>query len=137
MKPVISYYGGKQRLAKRIINEINEIPHEMYAEPFAGGAAVLFAKERSNREALNDINGDIINLYRVIQDHGEVLARLIQCTPYSKEEHTKARIILKDTEFSDPVRRAWATIVQCRQSFSKTMFAGWSRSRKYDLTPKA
>jgi len=44
VKPLLSYYGGKQRIASRILAEIEQIPHTVYVEPFAGGATLLFAK---------------------------------------------------------------------------------------------
>jgi DNA adenine methylase len=51
----LTYYGGKQRLAAQIVALMP--PHRVYLEPFAGGAAVLFAKPRAPRETLNDIDG--------------------------------------------------------------------------------
>jgi len=64
---MIPWIGGKRRLAKDIIPLFPE--HTCYVEPFAGGAAILFAKEPSKVEVLNDINGDLVNLYRVTKHH--------------------------------------------------------------------
>lgn len=66
-RPVVPWMGGKRRLAAAIIEAFPE--HQCYVEVFAGGAAVLFEKEPSKVEVLNDINGELINLYRVIQHH--------------------------------------------------------------------
>lgn len=72
MKPLLSYYGGKQRLVSKILPYIEAIPHTLYAEPFCGGAALLFAKPKRivtntdfYREAINDINKLVTNFYRV------------------------------------------------------------------------
>lgn len=67
MSAIIPWLGGKRRLAKHIIPLFPE--HECYVEPFAGGAALFFMKPEAHVEVLNDINGDLINLYRVVQNH--------------------------------------------------------------------
>jgi site-specific DNA-adenine methylase len=54
MKTPISYYGGKQKLASTILKLIPD--HNLYCEPFLGGAAIFFAKEQSNVEVINDTN---------------------------------------------------------------------------------
>jgi DNA adenine methylase len=66
-KPVLKWQGGKTRMLKHIMPLIP--PHVCYAEHFAGGLAVLFAKARSQVEVVNDINGDLIALYRNLQFH--------------------------------------------------------------------
>lgn len=66
-KPIVPWIGGKRRLAKRILPLFPA--HECYVEPFAGGAALFFLKAPSEVEVLNDINGDLINLYRVVKHH--------------------------------------------------------------------
>lgn len=66
-KPIIPWMGGKRRLAKHILPLIPE--HTCYCEPFAGGAAILFLKPPSKSEVINDINGDLVNLYRVVKHH--------------------------------------------------------------------
>jgi DNA adenine methylase len=59
--------GGKRRLAKHILPLMGE--HTTYVEPFAGGAAMFFMKEPSKVEVINDINSDLVNLYRVVRHH--------------------------------------------------------------------
>lgn len=73
VKPVIPWVGGKSRLLKHLLPLIPE--HKTYVEPFGGGAAMLFAKEPTKVEVLNDINGELINLYRVVQNHLEEFIR--------------------------------------------------------------
>lgn len=71
--PIIPWIGGKRRLADRILPLFPE--HTCYVEPFAGAAALLFAKQPSKVEVLNDINGELVNLYRCVQHHLEEFTR--------------------------------------------------------------
>jgi DNA adenine methylase len=135
MKPILSYYGGKQRIASRIVELIRTIPHKVYAEPFAGGAAVLFAKGRPHttntthyREAINDVDERIVTLYRVCQEQEGELLHLLKYTPYSQSEYRKASEILRGEVETTDLRRAWATVVSTRQGFAKKMFGGWGTS---------
>ena len=82
-KPFFSWMGGKRRLAKHIIPEFPE--HTCYTEPFAGGAAIFFMKEAVKSEVLNDVNGDIVNLYRVVQNHLEEFVRQFKWSLISRE----------------------------------------------------
>jgi DNA adenine methylase len=76
-KPILRWPGGKSRLLKTLLPLIPE--HVCYVEPFAGGLAVLLAKERSPREVINDINQDIVALYLSVQNHlPEVLRQVDQ-----------------------------------------------------------
>jgi len=71
--PVIPWIGGKRRLAGKIIPQIPA--HHCYVEPFCGAAAIFFLKEQSKVEVINDINLDLITLYRVLQYHLEEFIR--------------------------------------------------------------
>ena len=71
--PVIPWIGGKRRLAKHIIPLFPE--HKCYVEPFCGAAAIFFMKEPSKVEVINDLNNELIHLYRVIQSHPEEFCR--------------------------------------------------------------
>ncbi|WP_339615257.1 DNA adenine methylase [uncultured Gilvimarinus sp.] len=72
--PIIPWIGGKRRLADRIFPLFPS--HKCYVEPFAGGAALFFLRPNpADVEVLNDINGDLVNLYRVVQHHLEEFVR--------------------------------------------------------------
>ena len=137
MKPLISYYGGKQRIARRIVELMADIPHSIYAEPFAGGLSVLYAKEPptvSNQsdyvEAINDSNEMLISLYRVARYAPDLLAEKLQWTPYSKAELTLANQIYQDVIPSTELDKAWAVFVACHCSFSHKIGAGWKVGRR-------
>ncbi|MGA7439501.1 MAG: DNA adenine methylase [Luteibacter sp.] len=72
--PIVPWLGGKRRLADRIFKFFPN-SHSCYVEPFAGGAALFFMKPSAPVEVLNDINGDLVNLYRVVQHHLEEFVR--------------------------------------------------------------
>lgn len=72
--PIVPWMGGKRRLADRLIPLFP--PHECYVEVFAGGAALFFMRPQPAAvEVLNDINGDLVCLYRVVQNHLEEFVR--------------------------------------------------------------
>lgn len=81
--PVIPWVGGKRRLAKKILPLFP--PHQCYVEPFCGGAALFFMKEPSKAEILNDINGELVNLYRIIKNHPEELIRQFKWALISRQ----------------------------------------------------
>jgi len=131
MKPAFSYYGGKQRMAPKIVPLIPR--HTVYVEPFAGGAAVFFAKPWPRvgnsdhyREVLNDTNGHIVNFYKQLRDNGEELARLCELTPYSREDHK----IAKDLDNGDDLERARKWFINIQQSFANGVGGGWVTSNR-------
>jgi len=79
----LSYIGGKNRLARQIIDCFPK--HTTYVEPFAGGAQVFFHKEPSPVEVLNDLDHDVVNFFRVCQSHHPELVRYLQYTVVSRE----------------------------------------------------
>ena len=135
MKTPISYYGGKQRIASKIVPHIMAIPHTVYVEPFSGGLAVLYAKGKKPvtakehyREAINDLNKQLITFWRVAREQPEELARWIELTLYSQEEHREARKIYNNpSEYSD-LKVAWAVYIECNMSFAKDIGKGWATS---------
>lgn len=130
--PLVSYYGGKQRIARHIVAALP--PHTVYAEPFAGGLAVLYAKGRSPvtnghhyREAINDTNRVLITLYRVAKLQPDELARQLDATLCSKADHDRARSICKEPAGYDEITVAWAAYVNSMVSFASTWGGGYSR----------
>ena len=82
MHSVIRYPGSKARLADWIISHFPE--HRSYLEPFLGSGAVLFRKTRSPIETVNDLDGDVINLFECIRSDPERLARTIYTPSYAR-----------------------------------------------------
>lgn len=72
-KPIIPWPGGKRRLAEPLFNKFPK--HTCYVEVFAGAAALYFLRQPAEVEVINDINGELVNLYRVIQNHLEEFVR--------------------------------------------------------------
>ncbi|GAA4277006.1 DNA adenine methylase [Aquimarina mytili] len=127
-KTPITYYGGKQTLTKRILTLMPK--HNLYCEPFVGGGAVFFAKEPSNAEVINDLNGDVVNFYQVCKQEFSKLNKLIQATPHSRKLHVEAAAVLKNKKEKDKVKRAWAFWVQTNMSFSARIYGGYAYERQ-------
>lgn len=83
MKAVVKYPGSKWSIANWIINLFPE--HHSYLEPFFGSGAVLFNKPRSNIETVNDLDGNVVNLFEWIKKDPEKLAHEIYFTPYARQ----------------------------------------------------
>lgn len=81
--PIVPWVGGKRRLAKHILPLFPA--HDCYVEPFAGGAALYFLKAPSGVEVLNDINGELVNLYRVVKHHLEEFVRQFRWALISRQ----------------------------------------------------
>lgn len=110
--PVIRYHGGKFRLAPWIIQHFP--PHSVYVEPFGGAAGVLLRKPRSAGEVYNDLDGDIVNLFRVLQnaDTRAALIERLVLTPYAREEFELAWI-----PTDEPIERARRTVIRAQMGF--------------------
>ena len=81
--PIIPWIGGKRRLADLLIPRFPE--HKCYVEVFAGGAALYFLRPPADVEVINDINGDLVNLYRVVKIHLEEFVRQFKWALSSRE----------------------------------------------------
>ncbi|MFB0692979.1 DNA adenine methylase [Agrobacterium pusense] len=106
-RPVLRYLGGKWRLAPWIVSHFP--PHRLYVEPFGGAASVLLRKERSMGECYNDLDGEVVNLFRVLRDddRSAELCRKIALTPFSRDEYDGAFLPV-----DAPVERARRLIVR-------------------------
>lgn len=134
MKTPISYYGGKQKLASRIIELIPE--HNLYCEPFVGGAAVFFAKQPSGVEVLNDTNRELINFYRVVQEDFVALEKDVNISLHSRSLHRDARVVYDNPHLFSDRKRAWAAWVLATQSFSSMLDGSWGYDIKKSTTTK-
>lgn len=88
MKALMKYPGSKWSLANWIISFFPE--HHSYLEPFFGSGAVFFTKSRSNIETVNDLDGNVVNLFECMRKDPERLAQNIYLTPYAREVYEKA-----------------------------------------------
>lgn len=125
--PVPSF-GGKGRDVHRLLAYLP--PHHTYVEVFGGAGSLLFAKEPSSVEVINDINGDIVNFFRVLRNRPqfEEFQRMAAMTPYSREQFHECRGLLH-TGNAPEVERAWAYFVVVRQSFAARLHhATWGAS---------
>lgn len=115
------YHGGKWKIAPWIIKHFPQ--HDIYVEPFGGGASVLMRKRPSRAEIYNDLDGEIVNVFRALRDpqQAKVLADMCAFTLYSREE-----MELANTESSDPIERARRTLFRAWASFGS---AGATRGR--------
>jgi DNA adenine methylase len=119
MKTPISYYGGKQTMLKHMEPLIPA--HKVYTESFAGGAALYWAKKPAELEVLNDLNGNLINFYRVLKCHFNELKEKIETTLHSREIFDFASIVYDYPQFFDPVTRAWALWVKSKMGFASML----------------
>lgn len=109
-RPIVRWHGGKWMLADWIISNFPE--HRIYVEPFGGGASVLLRKPRSYAEIYNDMDGEIVNLFRVMRDMGAELKEKLILTPFAKDEFTNS---YKPT--NDPLEQARRTISRSFMGF--------------------
>ena len=101
MKAIMKYPGSKWSLAKWIINFFPE--HHSYLEPFFGSGAVLFNKTRSNIETVNDLDGNVVNLFEWIRRDPERLAHEIYYTPYARQIYDEAFALMPEDSFAKAV----------------------------------
>jgi len=120
LKPPFAYYGGKTTLAPKIAELLPK--HDHYVEPFAGSLAVLLAKEPTGWETVNDLDGDLVNFWKVLRDQPEELERVEMLTPHSREEYA-ASSDLEDASDLERARRVWVRLTQGRSNSMK--LGGW------------
>ena len=114
--PIAPWFGGKKYLAARIAERIEAIPHRCYAEPFVGmGGVLLRRRSRPKSELINDINGDIANLFRIMREHPDELIRQFDWTLSSRAEFR--RLCETPVSILTDVQRAARFVYLQRMSF--------------------
>ncbi|HEV7522965.1 MAG TPA: DNA adenine methylase [Candidatus Angelobacter sp.] len=118
-RPVLRYHGGKWKLAPWIISHFPE--HRVYVEPFGGGASVLLRKERSYAEVYNDLDGEIVNLFRVLRNPKQAkdLEERLRLTPFSRREFMASYM-----NHAGRVERARRTVVKSHMGFGADAIRG-------------
>lgn len=110
-RPLVRYFGGKWRLAPWIVAQFP--PHRVYVEPFGGGGSVLLRKPRSYAEVYNDMDEEMVNLFRVARDRGEELVRALKLTAFARREFYLAC----NFDAVCPLERARRTVVRSFMGF--------------------
>lgn len=108
---VFGWYGGKFNHLDWLLPLLPELHH--YSEPFGGAAAVLLNREPSPVETYNDIDGEVVNFFKVLRDHADELVHAIALTPFSREEFYQA--IHGTTDGISNIERARRFYVRARQ----------------------
>lgn len=110
-RPILRWHGGKWLLAPWIISHMPQ--HRVYVEPFGGAASVLMRKGRAHAEIYNDLDDEVVNLFRVLRspDAGRLID-LLRLTPFAASEFAAAY-----DAASDPVERARRTVVRSFMGF--------------------
>lgn len=130
MQAILKHPGAKWNLATWIVQHMP--PHAHYIEPFAGSAAVFFHKKPSPHEVINDLDGRIVNFFRVCRDHADDLARLIAFTPWSRAEYDASY-----EQADDPLEDARRYMVRAWQAhgFLTHIKTGWRNNGVKSLQP--
>ena len=110
MKPILKYPGGKWRIADWITSFFP--PHESYLDAYFGSGAVFFNKDPCRVEMVNDLDGDVVNFFRVCREQPENLSEALSLTPWAREERNAAY-----EPAGDDLERARRFAVRCWQTF--------------------
>ncbi|MBB2196598.1 DNA adenine methylase [Gluconacetobacter sp. 1c LMG 22058] len=113
-RPALRWHGGKWRLAPWVIEHFP--PHDCYVEPFGGAASVLLRKPRVGAEVYNDLDDDVVGLFRVLRnaDQAQRLIDQLRLTPFARAEDADCRRPAPD---ADPVERARRMIARSFMGF--------------------
>lgn len=134
IKPVLRYPGAKWKLSEWICSNLP--PHDVYLEPFLGSGAVFFGKEPVRTETINDIDGNVVNLFRVIREQTRELCDAVALTPWARDECVLSHN-LDNAAVDDDLERARLFLVRCWQTFGSQVrgVSGW-RNRTTGKSPK-
>lgn len=122
-RPVLRWHGGKWKLAPWIIESLP--PHRVYVEPFGGAGSVLVRKPRSYAEVYNDLDSEVVNLFRVLRNREQAseLRRVLLLTPFAREE------FLESYEPTiDPLEQARRLVIRCFMGFGSNSHNPVTRS---------
>lgn len=127
LNPPINRMGGKSRLRKRIINMLPD--HKCYVEPFFGAGWVFFGKEKSEVEVINDIDKELINLFRMLKEHPEEVERVLEYEIVARDSFESYKKV--NTEYMTEIQRAVRYLYLINNSFaSKGVSFGYGALKK-------
>lgn len=134
MPGLAPWFGGKRNLSKRLVERIEATPHRCYAEPFIGmGGVFLRRRRKAPAEALNDLDGDVVNLFRIVQRHPQALVDALNHQLFARSEFHRLQATDPAT-LTDVERAARFYVLQrCRYGGRplSTSFAGMPHPNKW------
>ena len=123
------WYGGKFSHLDWLLPLLPDCHH--YCEPFAGSGAVLLNREPSPVETFNDLDGEVVNFFRVLREEKERLIEAIGLTPFAREEFAIACEISPDLSALERARRFFVRARQVRTGLAQTATVGrWANFRR-------
>lgn len=127
MKAILKYPGAKWKIGDWIISHFPQ--HKVYVEPYFGSGAIFFKKTPAYIEIINDIDGNIVNLFKVCREHPEELAAQMNLTPFARDEFVNCY----DMNSGNEIERARRTLVRYHQSFgtSNSTRKSWRNVKTY------
>lgn len=131
MRAVFRYPGSKWSIADWIIAHFPAgYEHMVYLEPFLGSGAVFFNKRPGAVETVNDLDGDIVNLFQILRNRPEELQRALDLTPYSREEYD-----LSFQPCADPLEKARRYMVKTTQAIGAKLNGkcGWRNHKRMKI----
>lgn len=103
VKTPFGYFGSKQRLATRIADSLP--PHNAWVEAFCGSAAVTLVKKAAPIEIINDLDAQIVNFFSQLRENPDDLCRMIELTPYAREEFEQTKALDENVSKIEQARR--------------------------------
>ena len=121
MRPLLTYFGGKQRLAKWIVSKFpDDYQQRHYIEPFFGGGAVFFQKEPSKLETINDLNKNLYRLYRAFKEHPKEIKEKFKGYLYIEEDFKRSKQVYNgEIKPKDEIDFAYCVFVSIAADFMK------------------
>ena len=130
VSPVAGYIGGKRNLASRLTAIVDRVPHSAYFEPFVGMGGIFLRRTRKPKsEAINDISGDVANLFRILQEHYPYLLDMLRFRVTSRAEFDRLRAMPPE-RLTDLQRAARFLYLQ------RLSFGGKVSGRTFGVAPR-
>lgn len=127
--PAAAYIGGKRQLAALLVERIEAVPHDTYAEPFVGMGGVFLRRRRAPRaEVINDLSGDVATFYRILQRHYQPFMDLLKWRLTSREEFE--RLLTQRPETLTDLERAARFLY-----LQRCAFGGKVAGRSFGVSP--
>lgn len=132
MRTTLKYPGSKWTYADWIVSYIPK--HRFYVEPYFGSGAVFFTKTPTTYETVNDLDGQVVNFFKVCRDSPDEFARALTLTPFSRQEYMQIQEDRAGEEIKltgEPIEDARRSAIRCCQSFGSKLHdrCGWKNTK--------